>query len=112
MGVLVRSEGETGAWFVLKGADSAVLPMCRANEWVEEEVSNMAREGLRTLVYAARNLSDDETHRFLAAYSAARASLVDREARVRQVVAEYLVCPPPSLISPSFTLLSASGECV
>ena len=41
--------------FFVKGADSVVAPMCDFTDWLDEECGNMAREGLRTLVYAKRS---------------------------------------------------------
>lgn len=34
-----------------------MAPLVQRNDWLEEETSNMAREGLRTLVVARKKLS-------------------------------------------------------
>ena len=34
------------------------------NDWLEEECGNMAREGLRTLVFGKKILSDEEYSQF------------------------------------------------
>jgi phospholipid-translocating ATPase len=41
----------------MKGADTIMRTLVQYNDWLDEESSNMAREGLRTLVVARRVLS-------------------------------------------------------
>ena len=68
MSVVVR-EKETGkVWFYCKGADGSVGPMLQYNDWVEEEGGNMARVGLRTLVFGMRELSEEELAAFGQSY--------------------------------------------
>ncbi len=47
MGILIRDLHSDEITFYLKGADSVMIPRIKATDWVEEEVGNMAREGLR-----------------------------------------------------------------
>jgi phospholipid-translocating ATPase len=47
MGILIRDLQSQEISFYLKGADSVMIPRIKATDWVEEEVGNMAREGLR-----------------------------------------------------------------
>ena len=44
----------------MKGADTVMSKLVEFNDWLEEECGNMAREGLRTLVVAKRNLTPEE----------------------------------------------------
>jgi phospholipid-translocating ATPase len=44
----------------MKGADVAMSSIVQYNDWLEEEVDNMAREGLRTLVVAKKSLTADQ----------------------------------------------------
>ncbi len=39
-------------------------PIVQYNDWLEEEVDNMAREGLRTLVVAKKTLSQEQYQDF------------------------------------------------
>lgn len=58
--------------FYAKGADSVMQQRVSRSEWLEEEVASLAREGLRTLVLASRQLSPSQLERFRAALAAAR----------------------------------------
>ena len=44
-------------WFYQKGADTVMTSIVAANDWLDEETSNMAREGLRTLVVGRKRMS-------------------------------------------------------
>ena len=57
MGVLLRDESTGAIQFLAKGAESVMAERVASSDWMEEEVGNLAREGLRTLVVAARGLS-------------------------------------------------------
>lgn len=90
MGIIVQ-RGENEIWYFVKGADTAVGPLVQANDWLDEEVGNMAREGLRTLVVARKALSVGQLEKFATAY--AEASLVmgrDRDQLLANVVTEHL----------------------
>lgn len=50
--------------FYVKGADTVMTFIVQYNDWLEEEVDNMAREGLRTLVVAKKTLHADQYHDF------------------------------------------------
>ncbi|KAM5388677.1 hypothetical protein ACJA88_000541 [Fusarium oxysporum] len=47
-------------WFFQKGADTVMSSIVAANDWLDEETANMAREGLRTLVVGRKKLSYDQ----------------------------------------------------
>lgn len=46
--------------FYLKGADVVMAGIVQYTDWLDEEVGNMAREGLRTLVVARKILTEDQ----------------------------------------------------
>lgn len=90
MSVVVR--GPDGrVLLLLKGADSAVLHLCRAAqgaaersclEGTERDLDAYAREGLRTLVVAARELPPAEVQRWAAAYETASTAILERGDKV------------------------------
>jgi phospholipid-translocating ATPase len=89
MGIVVRTEdGEI--WFFMKGADTVMQNLVVANDWMEEECANMAREGLRTLVIGRRHLTEDLWTEFEEAFHAADTNLADRDTVKAAVVAKYL----------------------
>ena len=61
------------------------------NDWLNEEVDNMAREGLRTLVVAKKTLSEENYADFEQRYSAAKLSVVNRSAQVGGTFNSYRV---------------------
>lgn len=46
--------------FYLKGADVVMAGIVQYTDWLEEEVGNMARDGLRTLVVARKILTEEQ----------------------------------------------------
>ena len=70
----------------MKGADVVMASIVQFNDWLEEEVDNMAREGLRTLVIAKKTLTPDQYSDFEQRYNAAKLSVVNRAAQVAAVV--------------------------
>ena len=58
--------------FYVKGADSVMMDRVSGADWVEEEVGNLAREGLRTLVVAYRSLTEGQYAAFAAELHKAR----------------------------------------
>ncbi|KAK6028767.1 phospholipid-translocating P-type ATPase, flippase, partial [Ostertagia ostertagi] len=75
---------------LMKGADTVMSGMVQYNDWLEEECSNMAREGLRTLVVAKRTLSSAELEAFDRAYHAAKMSITDRSQTMQSCVNRML----------------------
>jgi len=84
MGIIVRSDSDI--WFYVKGAESVMKVMIERNDWLDEEVEVMAREGLRTLVFARKKLSDEEYKDFSYRYSQAKTSMADRASQMAAVV--------------------------
>lgn len=84
------SNAEPEIWFYQKGADTVMSCIVAANDWLDEETANMAREGLRTLVIGRKRLSVSQYQEFSAKHKQASLSLQDRDAGMAQVVSEYL----------------------
>lgn len=99
MGIVVKfyhgtesaSSDEDGEiWFYQKGADTVMTSIVAANDWLDEETANMAREGLRTLVVGRKKLSAQTYQEFSTKHSQASLALHNRDAAVADVVKEYL----------------------
>lgn len=92
MGVIVKDNNSGDILFLEKGADVKMAQIVCANDWLEEECANMAREGLRTLVIARKRLTLEQYLRFDEEYKRARLALVDRAMRMQSVVEKHLEC--------------------
>ncbi|CAI5439375.1 unnamed protein product [Caenorhabditis angaria] len=90
MGIIVKDEITDEVTLLMKGADTVMSTMVQYNDWLDEECSNMAREGLRTLVVARKPLSPQELEAFDRAYHAAKMSISDRSANMANVVNRML----------------------
>ena len=92
MGTVVQNmENEEEILFLVKGADTVISPIVNANDWLDEEVANMAREGLRTLVVGRKFLTTETLQTFANKYAEASVSMQhDREARMAKVVSSFL----------------------
>jgi phospholipid-translocating ATPase len=77
-------------WFYQKGADTVMTSIVAANDWLDEETANMAREGLRTLVVGRRKLSSQQYCDFASKYQQASLSLQDRDFSMSSVVTQHL----------------------
>lgn len=77
-------------WFYQKGADTVMTSIVAANDWLDEETANMAREGLRTLVVGRRKLSSQQYHDFASKYQQASLSLQNRDSSMNTVVNQHL----------------------
>ncbi|KAK4467071.1 hypothetical protein QBC42DRAFT_335184 [Cladorrhinum samala] len=86
----VPATGSGEIWFYQKGADTVMSSIVAANDWLDEETANMAREGLRTLVVGRKRLSAAEYQEFSAKYQEASLSISGREAGMQAVVSRYL----------------------
>eukprot|EP00002_Diphylleia_rotans_P019556 TRINITY_DN3778_c0_g2_i9.p1 TRINITY_DN3778_c0_g2~~TRINITY_DN3778_c0_g2_i9.p1 ORF type:complete len:1276 (+),score=258.10 TRINITY_DN3778_c0_g2_i9:70-3897(+) len=86
MGIILREHKTKRIVFYMKGADAVMTPLVDESDWLEEECGNMARNGLRTLVFGKKYLSDDEYLRFLARYNQAKSMLDGRATHVRAVI--------------------------
>ena len=86
MGIILQDDNTGEYVFYMKGADVVMTNIVQYNDWLEEEVDNMAREGLRTLVVAKKTLTSEQYHDFEQRYNAAKLSVVNRSAQVAAVV--------------------------
>lgn len=100
MGIIVHfvSEADSAAslsesselWFYQKGADTVMTSIVAANDWLDEETANMAREGLRTLVVGRKKITPQQYHEFSQQYSQASMSFQGRDSAMGEVVQKYL----------------------
>lgn len=89
-GAGVPSIGDGEIWFYQKGADTVMSSIVAANDWLDEETANMAREGLRTLVVGRKRLSPEQYQEFTARYQEASLAIAGRDAGMQKVVSQYL----------------------
>jgi phospholipid-translocating ATPase len=82
------SSGEI--WFYQKGADTVMGSIVAANDWLDEETANMAREGLRTLVVGRKKLSYNQYQEFSSKHQEASMSIANRDTGIQRVVSHYL----------------------
>lgn len=98
MGIIVKFEtgaetqgsGDDELWFYEKGADTVMMSIVAANDWLDEETANMAREGLRTLVVGRRKLSSQAYSSFQQAYHQASLSLQSRDVAMTLAIKDFL----------------------
>uniref|UniRef100_A0A8D8VQQ7 Phospholipid-transporting ATPase n=1 Tax=Cacopsylla melanoneura TaxID=428564 RepID=A0A8D8VQQ7_9HEMI len=86
MGIIVKDDNTGEITFYLKGADVVMISIVQYTYWLEDECGNMAREGLRTLVVAKKQLTEDQYVDFENKYKAARMAVTDRASRVAAVM--------------------------
>jgi len=60
MGIIIKNKQTNEIIFYLKGADTVMQSIVQYNDWLNEECSNRAREGLRTLVVAKKVFNYDQ----------------------------------------------------
>lgn len=87
---LSSTDSAAEIWFYQKGADTVMTSIVSANDWLDEETANMAREGLRTLVVGRKKLSKQQYQEFFARYKKASMSLQNRDSSMAQVIKENL----------------------
>ncbi|KAF2652438.1 phospholipid-translocating P-type ATPase-like protein [Lophiostoma macrostomum CBS 122681] len=99
MGIVVKfyhgpqsspSDEDGEIWFYQKGADTVMTTIVAANDWLDEETANMAREGLRTLVVGRKKLSAQTYQDFSTKHAQASLALHNRDNALADVVKEYL----------------------
>ena len=86
MGIIVKDEKTNEIVFYMKGADVVMSSIVQYNDWLDEEVDNMAREGLRTLVVAKKYMSYEQYVDFEQRYSNAKLAVLNRSAQVASVI--------------------------
>lgn len=100
MGIIVQFHTDTNIknpdlstseiWFYQKGADTVMRSIVVANDWLDEETANMAREGLRTLVVGRKKLSFQQYQEFSSKHREASLAISGRDAGMQRVVSHYL----------------------
>eukprot|EP00834_Sanchytrium_tribonematis_P004332 NODE_207_length_12890_cov_0.936518.p2 type:complete len:1046 gc:universal NODE_207_length_12890_cov_0.936518:12842-9705(-) len=98
MGIVIQDAMDNITLYV-KGADTVVAKLVLANDWLDEETTNMAREGLRVLAVAKRDLDTKLYKSFQERYLAAQLS-PDRVQQTNKVF---------DFISKQMTLLGLTG---
>lgn len=86
MGIIVKSKSSGEITFYVKGADVVMSKIVSYSDWLDEECGNMAREGLRTLVFGKKVMSQEEYNQFSRLYKQAKTSMQERDANIRRVV--------------------------
>jgi len=88
MGILVRDRRNGELTFYLKGADVVMLERVskKGSSWLQEEVENYARSGLRTLVVARKKITEQEYIDWKKKYDQAKTAMKDRDAKIQRVV--------------------------
>jgi len=86
MGIIVRDKQTEEIVFFLKGADTVMQSIVQYNDWLHEECSNMAREGLRTLVVAKKFLSPEQYMDFEQRLNKSKLSMQDRNQKILNVI--------------------------
>lgn len=90
MGIILHDQQKDEYWFLEKGADTVMSSIVEANDWLDEETGNMAREGLRTLVIGRKKLSKKIYEQFRKKYDEAAVFMHNREEQMANVVTEFL----------------------
>ncbi|CAD8114795.1 unnamed protein product [Paramecium sonneborni] len=91
MGIILQIQGQKGAIFYLKGADSVMkqkVPEVQRG-FLMDECESLSREGLRTLVITQKYLTEDDLKNFTTEYEKAKNQMEDREARCSKVLDFY-----------------------
>jgi len=86
MGIIIREKHTNEIVFYLKGADTVMQSIVQYNDWLSEECSNMAREGLRTLVVAKKLLTVEQYTDFEQRLMKAKLSMQERNQKIQNVI--------------------------
>ncbi|KAL9647937.1 hypothetical protein ABK040_008208 [Willaertia magna] len=90
MGIILKSKETGKIVFYCKGADSIMRELVKPSDWLDEETDNLAREGLRTLVFGKKDLNEEIYFKFSQEYKKASALINDRANEMERVKKEYL----------------------
>jgi phospholipid-translocating ATPase len=86
MGIILRDQKTKEIIFYLKGADIVMQNITQYSDWLQEESSNMAREGLRTLVIAKKVLTLEYYQEFEQRLIKARLTTIDRNRQIYETI--------------------------
>ena len=90
MGIIVQNTLTKKITFLEKGADTVMSSIVCANEWLEEEVDNLARDGLRTLVIAKKDLTNEQYGLFDKEYKTSSLSKINRDSLLAETIKKHL----------------------
>lgn len=82
MGIILKNIKTNEIVYYCKGADIVMRKIVKSSDWLDEECDNLARDGLRTLVFGKKVLSEKEYENFKEGYKKAKASIQDRAENV------------------------------
>ena len=86
MGIILKQKRTGEIRFLMKGADVIMSKIVKKSDWLEEECDNLAREGLRTLIFGQKLLTDDQWESFRDRLHEAQASIKDRDLLVAKAI--------------------------
>ena len=85
MGIIVKNVLNNSIAFHAKGASEMMKSKMQPTEWLEEEIDNIARQGLRTLVFAKKELNEIEYNKFKDRYHKASIAMHNRKIEMDNV---------------------------
>ncbi|EGR32551.1 phospholipid-translocating p-type flippase family protein, putative [Ichthyophthirius multifiliis] len=90
MGILLRHQPSSKIIYYLKGADTIMMQKVNPyfKSFVNDDCDNLAREGLRTLVFAQKCISEEFYAIWKEKYKQAQESLQDRNQQIRNIASE------------------------
>jgi phospholipid-translocating ATPase len=111
MGIIVRANESGTITFYMKGADSVMSKIVKYNDWLDEECGNMAREGLRTLVFGKRQMTESEYEEFVKRFGSLNSILYLRyqEAKTKITGRETAVANAIESIESELELVCLTG---
>ncbi|KAG8349017.1 putative phospholipid-translocating ATPase [Trypanosoma vivax] len=81
MGIILRENvgghSDNVYKYIMKGADFKIASIVRSSSWLEESCQELAQVGLRTMVFAQRQLTGEQVEHFLKKHEEASADLSD-----------------------------------
>lgn len=85
MGIIVENKETGQIYFYVKGADVIMSKIVDSADWLTEECDNLARSGLRTLVFGRKELKKSEYEEFSENYKIAKATIQNRTENMNKV---------------------------
>lgn len=86
MGIIVKNEESGRIYFYMKGADAVMARIVKKSNWLDEKCDDLARDGLRTLVFGYKELTQGEYDDFEQRHNQAKAEISKREEKVQAVI--------------------------
>lgn len=85
MGIFIQEKISKKIIFFMKGADVVMSKCIVQSDWLMDEVDELARNGLRTLVFAKKEISETEFTTFLKSYKKAKSEIFNRDEKIKAV---------------------------